>query len=74
MLSAPKGQEGIQDSHPVQASLSINNLAIRSSYLNWKIGIMEWWVKKHTTVESFLILVSHYSNIPSFQRNLIVII
>jgi hypothetical protein len=35
ILSAPKGQAGIQDSHPVQASLSINNLAIRfSSYLN----------------------------------------
>jgi hypothetical protein len=43
MLSALKGQAGTQDSHPVQASLSINNLAIGSSYLNWKIGIMEWW-------------------------------
>jgi hypothetical protein len=44
MLSAPKGQEGIQDSHPVQASLSIIRLAIRfPSYLNWKIDIMEWW-------------------------------
>jgi hypothetical protein len=33
MLNAPKGQAGIQDSHPVQVSLSIINLAIRfSSY------------------------------------------
>jgi hypothetical protein len=28
MLRAPKGQAGIQDSHPVQVSLSINSLAI----------------------------------------------
>jgi hypothetical protein len=41
MLNAPKGQAGIHDSHPVQVSLLINNLAIRfSSYLNWKIGML----------------------------------
>jgi hypothetical protein len=31
MLNAPKGQAGIHDSHPVQVSLLINNLAIRFS-------------------------------------------
>jgi hypothetical protein len=31
ILSAPNGQAEIQDSHPVQVSLSINNLAIRFS-------------------------------------------
>jgi hypothetical protein len=31
MDRAPKGQLGIQASHPVQVSLSINNLAMRSS-------------------------------------------
>jgi hypothetical protein len=44
MLNAPKGHEGMQASHPVQVSLSINNVAILvSSYVDWKTGIMEWW-------------------------------
>jgi hypothetical protein len=44
MLNAPNGHEGTQASHPVQVSLSINNVAILvSSYEDWKIGIMECW-------------------------------
>jgi hypothetical protein len=33
ILSAPKGQAEMQDSHPEQVSLSMINLAIHSSYL-----------------------------------------
>jgi hypothetical protein len=41
MDKAPKGQLGIQASHPVQVSLSINNFAIRSSY-DQQSGILEF--------------------------------
>jgi hypothetical protein len=44
MLSAPKGQAGIQDSQPLQVSLSMMSLAIRfSSYEKlekWKNGML----------------------------------
>jgi hypothetical protein len=70
MLNAPKGQAETQDSHPVQVSLSINSLAIHfSSYIDWKIGIMEYWNVglKNILYLLWFFLVNHYSNIPSFQ-------
>jgi len=50
MLSAPKGQAEIHDSHPVQVSLSISNVAIRSSSKKlekWKNGMTEYRVKQN---------------------------